>query len=660
MLVASPRLIRKQPRCAPLSRCRAVAELTSKLLAQPQAQRPEHRRGDLDSLFNAGPCLIAAFPAIAGQTLAGTCSAISPFSWPLFGYSGAVIHHVPIALHECEPNARLIHISCPCGNKALHLVASQHIPAGHRIYASLCYSALLLAPTQPYISIMFDGSCPCPRALSPAGGSGVVVVLHLPGGSHLVLCVISQSIEGIATAQVAEAFAARMAVKVGLLSGVDLMRKHNASHIIIRGDSRVIAMNYNGHGLIKSPLMSSILLPLKSWASRAPWIKAFQHVARAYNAYADRAANLGAQLTLALLASPHLPRLLIHHPDDHPTVQSTPELHPISYHPKFPFLCKLFNSGHSISANEHTLLEAHTTLSTAVSTSHGLGPIQLLQIDPQEATRPTRTTSFCGMLTNSFLQYLCVSSLIGHDQAVCWVRFLSSLCHIDAATSAVNVDNTHDYPKVIYLAYLSPNPITPVIIARPLGLPLSAGDLCPVAISLLYQHLPCASLGLVLPLCFAFLTTFMNPSQAERQSDELLRVLTPALLSCTAPSADYSMHLKQCLRGQAPTSGTIDGTPPDVSLILTDLRRAAHIINALYVQYADSILSFLIRSHYLPASAGRTFPMLAPSARSRLLATGIHAHILNFYLANDSSCFAVGAYVVHTQPVEIELSLIHI
>ena len=46
--------------------------------------------------------------------------------------------------------------------------------------------------------------------------------------------------------------------------------------------------------------------------------------------------------------------------------------------------------------------------------------------------------------------------------------------------------------------------------------------------------------------------------------------------------------------------------------------------------------------------------MLAPSARSRLLATGIHAHILNFYLANDNSCFAVGAYVVHTQPVEIE------
>ena len=166
------------------------------------------------------PVILAQSDIKKGQAVAFTCTSESNLLWPLRNAMNEILpglRHINVGL---IPNVELVTHKCDCERQGLTLKAICNISRGEEILLSLVSPLWTLRPTLRYLSIMFDGSCPQPRATSPCAGAGIVILSHEPDGITNTICTIRAALPGKANAQIAEAvgscFSALYAAQFGL------------------------------------------------------------------------------------------------------------------------------------------------------------------------------------------------------------------------------------------------------------------------------------------------------------------------------------------------------------------------------------------------------------------------------------------------------------
>ena len=257
------------------------------------------------------PIILAQVNFEKGNLLAFTCAAETGLLWPMRNSTQEILpglRHISCGL---APNVELASRKCGCEQQGMTLIAIRNIEKGEEILLSLAAPYWTLRPSLRYISIMFDGSCPQPRASSPCAGAGVVNLVHEPDGIANTICTIRAAIPGRANAQIAEAVGLRLSALYAAQHGFRLLHEFHCEYVILRGDSKVLAMDMNGYGTITAEAMSSIISPVKLWIQQGRHIKEFQHVSRSFNSLSDRAANEAATTASMLVASPSLQQIIV-------------------------------------------------------------------------------------------------------------------------------------------------------------------------------------------------------------------------------------------------------------------------------------------------------------------------------------------------------------
>ena len=257
------------------------------------------------------PVTIAHSNIGCGQSIAFTCVAESRLLWPLRNAFHEVLPGIRHAHVGQVPNVELRAHKCACEQQGLSLKTICNISKGEEILLSLAAPLWTLRPTTRYLSIMFDGSCPQPRATSPCAGAGIVILTHEPNGVANAICTIRAAIPGKANAQIAEAVGLRLSALYAAQYGLKLIQQHHCEYLIIRGDSKVLAMDMNGYGVITAEAMSTIIAPVKLWLQQGSHIKSFQHVSRSFNTLADKAANEAASTAALLVSSPSIQHIIV-------------------------------------------------------------------------------------------------------------------------------------------------------------------------------------------------------------------------------------------------------------------------------------------------------------------------------------------------------------
>ena len=624
-----------------IHKCQHVLMATTSAIAQVQAARPTNEDGPRLSHLQAEgtTILVATRDAALDDMLAVTCTTVNPIGWPLYGHASQPIFQIPVVQDEgSQPNARIMQTHCLCGASLIQLVATAYIRAGQLIHVTLCASLHIIRPTEAYISIMYDGSCPVPRTQAPYAGTGAVIILHLPGGTHRILATLALALPGVGNAQIAEAMGARLAFRICVVHGLSLLRQYQGTYICIRGDSRVITMDYNSYGTIKTPLMSQVLLPLKAWGARCPWLRGVFHVPRAYNSLADAAANRAAKQTLARISAPYLTILQV---DVHDITTFASE--------QLANLQQAIGQAHAYTATI-PLLPAPTDrqaqlllkITSLISIIHAI-------------TKAVPDTTFTNSLqhscklhmlatelqvTASFFQYLIKSSIADIDAAQTWLTFLAAYTSTTIAIEQAQAREQADIANATQPAICMPYAIQkghshqPVAM-RPLGLPLSAGDLDPTALSILHQQNPSAAVYCTLPVSFLLLAAHSDPRSFQNMW-HLLQEADNLAHTLQVPFKTQAWHLKQALRGANATFHA-HGHQTYVALI----NQIARLSQQLLVTTRPQIEQTISGSRGIDL---KSVKLATPS--NLMLAAELHAITTEIVLLSSHAKFVIGAYAV--------------
>ena len=626
---------------AGIHKCQHVLLASTVAVAQVQAARPTEEGGPRLSHLQAEgtTILIAARDASPNDMLAVTCTTVNLIGWPLYGHASQPIFQLPVVQDEdYQPNARIVQLPCQCGAISVQLIATTHIRSGQLIYVTLCASLHITRPSEAYISIMYDGSCPVPRTQSPYAGTGAVIILHLPGGTHRVLATLALALPDVGNAQIAEAMGARLAFRICVVHGVSLLRQYQGAYICIRGDSRVITMDYNGYGIIKTPLMSQVLLPLKAWGAQCPWLRGVFHVPRAYNSLADAAANRAAKQTLARIAAPYMTILQV---DVHDIAVFVNE-QVLKLDRTVTQLRPYFNSIPLLTAPTEQQAQLVLRTSSLLSIVHSLTRAfpDTTFINALKRTCKLHMLSTELQVTASFFQYLVKSNVSDTDAAQIWLTYLaaytSTTITVEQAQAREQGDVANASAHALEIPYvIQQGHATQPIAMRPLGLPLVAGDLDPTALSILHQHNPSVAFYCILPASFLLLAAHsgLQPLQSMWQTLQAANTVACTLL---IPYKTQAWHLKQALRG-AQASFHAHGHHE----YITHINKIARSCEQLLVTTRHQI------EQTISASRGLDMHTVRKATPTNLtLAAEMHAIVTESIVTTTQAKFVIGAYAI--------------
>ena len=117
---------------------------------------------------------------------------------------------MPLPKKGAAPNCRYVNKKCTCGATLKTLIANRHISEGELLVTGTTTHDV----EQPYcIIVRFDASCKAPNSTNPRAGAGVAIFIIDAGGVVWEIKRLAWPLPWAKNAQVAEAFAFRMAIQ---------------------------------------------------------------------------------------------------------------------------------------------------------------------------------------------------------------------------------------------------------------------------------------------------------------------------------------------------------------------------------------------------------------------------------------------------------------